>query len=91
MAAVSEHQQLLYSCAQAFVLPQPAGGSALALALARPGLRRGPAVANVHCIGVDLINPFAYGVGYTRLGCPLRSVESSTQLLLVLRPDLAWS
>jgi hypothetical protein len=32
-------------------------------------------------------NPFAYGVVYTQLGCPLRSVGSSTQIHLILRPD----
>jgi hypothetical protein len=36
-----------------------------------------------------VFNPFASGGGYARVGYPLRSVESSTQLLLVLRPDQA--
>jgi hypothetical protein len=35
-----------------------------------------------------ILNPFAAGVGYTRLGCPLRSVESSNRLHFILRPDL---
>jgi hypothetical protein len=35
------------------------------------------------------LNPFASLGLYKGLGYPLRSVESSTQLLLVLRPDLA--
>jgi hypothetical protein len=39
--------------------------------------------------GDGLFNPFAAVVGYNRLGHPLRSVESSTQLHLILRPDLA--
>jgi hypothetical protein len=34
------------------------------------------------------VNPFAFLVGYTQLRYPLRSVDSSTQLHLVLRPDL---
>jgi hypothetical protein len=44
-------------------------------------------LCDLHLLLSALRNPFASGVGYTRLGCPLRSVESSTQLLLVLRPD----
>jgi hypothetical protein len=35
------------------------------------------------------LNPFAVRPLYKVVGCPLRSVVSSTQLLLVLRPDLA--
>jgi hypothetical protein len=35
-----------------------------------------------------VLTPFADGVVYIQLGCPLRSVESSTQLHLILRPDL---
>jgi hypothetical protein len=35
------------------------------------------------------LNPFDLVVVYIQLGCSLRSVDSSTQLLLVLRPDLA--
>jgi hypothetical protein len=38
--------------------------------------------------GIGLVNPFAAVLLYKGVGCPLRSVESSTQLLLV--PDLAW-
>jgi hypothetical protein len=37
---------------------------------------------------LSLLNPFATGDRYTDLRYPLRSVESSTQLLIVLRPDL---
>jgi hypothetical protein len=37
------------------------------------------------------LNTFAAGGAYKHLGYSLRSVESSTQLLLVLRPDLARS
>jgi hypothetical protein len=36
----------------------------------------------------QLMNPFADGGVYTRFGCPLRSVESGTQLHLIPRPDM---
>jgi hypothetical protein len=38
--------------------------------------------------GIGFVNPFAVVVRYTGLGCPLRSVESGTQLHLILRPYL---
>jgi hypothetical protein len=36
-----------------------------------------------------IFNPFAFLQRHTAVVCPLRSVGSSTQLLLVLRSDLA--
>jgi hypothetical protein len=37
---------------------------------------------------VQVLNPFASLVVYIQLRYPLRSVESSTQLHLIMRPDL---